>query len=213
MPGKIKDRSGQRYGMLVALSLHETRRDKNGYAEPVWLCRCDCGTVKPVLGKSLQSGNSKSCGCVWKTRPGSRKHGRSNSYTYTTWRGMKDRCENPRHSSFKSYGGRGIRICERWQSFEGFFADMGERPRGMTLDRIDRDGDYSPENCRWATPAEQAGNLPHARRIEHNGRVLSTCAFARAVGVNPATLGWRIRERGQDPHQAAREILSGVCSV
>jgi uncharacterized protein YkuJ len=204
MGNKIKDRTGERYGMLVALRLHEVRQGKQ--AQPVWLCRCDCGNEKPILGHSLQNGNTKSCGCVWKTRPGSRRHGQSKSYTYTTWRAMKDRCYNPNCTSYRHYGGKGVKVCDEWQTYEGFVASMGERPKGMTLDRIDPDGDYEPGNCRWATARQQAGNLPHARRIEHEGKVYSTVAFAELMGVHPATLNWRIFQRGEDPHEAAEDI-------
>lgn len=206
MPGKIKNRVGLRYGKLTVFAFDRADTSPRGQTVTYWHCRCDCGAEKSILGSSLHSGNSKSCGCVWKTNPGSRKHGQSSSYAYNTWRAMKDRCQNPNASAFKTYGGRGITICEAWQTFEGFLADMGERPKGLTLDRIDRDGMYEPSNCRWATARQQAGNLPQARKIEHDGKTYSTVEFAEVMGVHPATLNWRIFRQGQDPHEAAADL-------
>jgi hypothetical protein len=212
MPGKIKDRTGARYGRLVAVELDSVRASPNGATMAFWRCACDCGALTVVGAKNLQSGMTKSCGCYSRdrTREVRTKHGESRGYTYNSWRAARERCYNPKCRSFHLYGGRGIAMCERWADYRNFLADMGERPRGKTLDRIDGDGNYEPENCRWATAREQASHLPHTIQVEHEGEVASLFHYASLRGVNPATLAWRVREGGQGPVEAADHILSGA---
>lgn len=153
---------GQRFDRLIVIAFH----DRNPQTRKLrWLCQCDCGKTKLVFGNNLRRGNTKSCGCLQKeiTVDRSTKHGHTNktavSGTYHSWREMKSRCYNPKRKFYKHYGGRGITVCDRWlESFDNFLADMGERPNGKSIDRIDTNGNYEPNNCRWATQTQQIHN-------------------------------------------------------
>lgn len=129
-------------------------------------------------------------------------HGKSGTPIYWIWNQMIERCTRKTHKSYHRYGARGIYVCERWQKFENFFADMGERPKGRTLDRIDNDGPYSPENCRWRTPREQAINSRHAHKITFNGETLALCEWAERVGIPAKALSVRITQYGWTPERA-----------
>lgn len=126
-------------------------------------------------------------------------HGMSGTRVYQVWASMIKRCENPAEKNYRHYGGRGIRVCDRWRhSFEAFIADMGERPDGMTLDRVNVDGNYEPGNCRWATYAEQSRNTRRNRRLLVGGKSMTVTDAARALGVRRWTLYDRL-DRGVDP--------------
>lgn len=124
--------------------------------------------------------------------PRSYGHGMTGTKTHQRWQNMLQRCTNSSSPQWLHYGGRGIKVCERWQSFAAFFEDMGEAPPGMSIERIDNDGDYEPSNCRWATQSEQMKNTRRTRMIEFNGVIAPLCEWALQVGVHPSTLHRRL---------------------
>lgn len=160
--------------------------------------RCECGTQRILSDKCQRSKRpSLSCGChrhpVALPRPtGLRQGGIENLPEYISWRAMRRRCTDPNRRSFHRYGGRGIRVCERWQNFYAFYEDMGPRPDGHTLDRIDNDGDYEPGNCRWASVVAQNENRINNRMLTFQGRTLCVTAWAKELGVRPQLLFYRI---------------------
>lgn len=173
----------------------------------LWRCSCVCGRENVLVKANiLKAGRIKSCGCktnelISKART---THGCSKNpetiKTYQAWRHMRERCEKPKHKSFPDYGGRGISVCERWQDFSNFYSDMGDLPFGMTIERIDNNKGYSPENCRWATQKEQANNRRNNRLISLDGITKTLSQWSEFVEISYDTLslrmarGWTISE-------------------
>lgn len=194
---------GNRYGRLVVVGMTECQSRATD-RRPWWMCRCDCGNLFAAICRDVRSGNTKSCGCLRKDHPNSMTHGHSPrsgwSGTYKSWSLMMDRCRNPVCPHFSNYGGRGIRVCERWHSFENFLADMGDRPPKMSIDRIDNERGYEPGNCRWATVAEQSRNRRNVIMFEHNGQRLCVAEWEREWGfprdrvTDRLRHGWTIEE-------------------
>ena len=174
---------------------------------PGWRCQCSCGTVRAVIGWTLTKGASKSCGC-WnaeqvRKKGKNRKHGMHGTPTYKAWLGMRERCTNNTRRDWLDYGGRGITYCSQWDTFEGFFADMGIAPAGLTLDREDVNGNYEPGNCRWATADQQANNTRVNRHITAFGETKTMARWCRdpRCAVRRDLLAWRLN-RGQSPEMA-----------
>lgn len=159
------DLVGQTFGRLTAIG----RAGVDKYRNSLWRCVCQCGAVVTIKVYSLRSGATRSCGCLQResVARASTTHGMTDSPEWRSWKAMKGRCENQKRDDYERYGGRGIRVCDRWLSFDNFYADMGPRPDGCSVDRVENDGNYEPSNCRWATPKQQSDN----RRAPRRGRV------------------------------------------
>lgn len=190
---------GGEYGRLTLIGMDSPA--KSGH--PRYLCSCSCGGRKSVSIYSIASGKTQSCGCLHKEQLANRNrsHNMCGTGTYRTWNVMKSRCTNKNFPKYESYGARGIRICDKWMTFEGFIEDMGERPAGMSIDRIDVDGDYCKENCRWATASQQQRNKTNTRYITAFGRTQCLADWADETGIDHRTIGTRLT-RGWSPERS-----------
>lgn len=197
------DLTGKEFGRLVVVFWC----GKNKFGHLLWLCKCSCGGKIVTTSSHLLSGDTKSCGCLLKEFKVT--HGMSTSETYNTWEKMKGRCNNLNDDRYKDYGGRGIKICKKWHKFEGFLEDMGRRPSGMTIDRVDNDGNYEKKNCIWATPKKQSRNKRNNRMIKYRGETRCLISWAESLGINYDTLRKRI-DRGYGITRAFNEIVRSV---
>ena len=188
---KLINLIGKRFGQLVVLAYS----NKDG-TKHKWLCQCDCGNKKLINGGNFRNGKTVSCGCVRLQKTSTHKMSRTK--IYKRWHYMLERCNDPNSIRYPSYGGRGIKVCERWLKFENFYQDMGDPPDGKSLNRINNDGDYCPENCEWATPKEQQRNTRLNVNLTLNGKTQCISAWAKELGVNNRTLSGRIESGWSD---------------
>ena len=183
---KIEDLSGRRYGRWLVVSFAGHVGDFIA-----WNCLCDCGEKRIVPGYVMKRGSSSSCGCL-RSELGHTKnlrHGMKRSPEWAAWAAMKNRCINPSNQAFSNYGGRGIKVCDRWlNSFENFLADMGRRPDGLTLERNDNNGDYEPGNCRWATYEQQANNRRSNRLLTARGETKTLAQWSKHLNIPKSSL-------------------------
>jgi hypothetical protein len=188
---KYRDITGQRFGRLVAVRLSFR---KNYVAH--WLCKCDCGNETTAILGDLSMGKTKSCGClhhfVCKTK--SVTHGMSRTRLNIIWRNMKTRCENKNDKFYHRYGARGICVCYDWHSFQSFmkWATSSGYEKNLTIDRINNDGNYEPNNCRWATWIEQANNMSRNHFLTFNGETMTLMEWHRRTGINYSTIRSRV---------------------
>jgi hypothetical protein len=195
MPGpKPADLTGRVFGHLTAV---ERVGSTGNHGGALWRCRCDCGAEKEIPAAHLTRATkpTRSCGGpvhVVATRH--RTHGRTKSPEYGVWRQMVARCTKPDHKLFPYYGGRGITVCGRWLTFEGFLSDMGERPSAThTLERKDNDGPYSPDNCVWATKTDQQRNKRDTHKLTYRGATKPLATWAEQFGIRAGTIRSRLR--------------------
>ncbi len=204
--GMVKEMAGKVFERWTVLGQAVT--SKSGAAQ--WLCRCDCGNESIIPGWNLRKGLSRSCGCLNAevARRSHTTHSMSHKQEYKIYHGMLKRCLNKNSSDFSNYGGRGINVCDRWlESFENFYEDMGGRPSSdYSLDRIENDGGYSPDNCKWSTRSEQQNNK-RTNRILTLGNITDTLAnWSRIVHISEATLWARIKAGWSDERALTQEV-------
>lgn len=196
---RFRNLTGQRFTRLTAVEFAGMK----GARGAQWLCRCDCGTAIYAITVDLLSGNTRSCGCIKTEELAARNktHGLSKTSEYAIWGKMLERCKNPKTEHYDRYGGRGIRVCERWTEFENFYADLGKRPSAKhEIDRIDNNGNYEPTNCRWVTKKQNARNRYTNRTVEFNGLTLCLSEWGERTGIRASTIqerlsaGWSIAD-------------------
>lgn len=190
--GRISYQSiiGDRFGKLTVQAIAD---EKTADGRTMLVCRCDCGGSKHVNANTLKRGLVNSCGCLRSEASGRKTHGKRNTRAFAIWSSMRQRCENPNSKQFSNYGGRGITVCERWQKFENFLADMGEPAEGLTIDRNDNDKGYEPGNCRWATRIQQNLNRRSVKLHEVEGQKLAVTQIARRYELPKETVRTRIK--------------------
>lgn len=187
---------GKVFGRLTIIE-----RDFTKKVRPYWFCKCGCGTIKSVATVELKSGKTKSCGCLNDEDKKARliTHGLSRTPTYVCWTNMRNRCLKSSEKSYPSYGGRGIKVCERWlNSFENFYEDMGEKPKKLTLERIDVNGNYEKSNCKWATAKEQANNKRISIRANYQGSHYTASQLSELLNISYNKVVWAIKRYGDE---------------
>ncbi len=201
---KRMDLTGQRFGRLVVIKSAPNMGVENAYH-----CRCDCGSLKVFRRSNIKSGHTKSCGCLGKETHF--KHGACRTRTYNSWMSAKRRCDYPEATGYRNYGGRGITMCDRWyNSYQAFLSDMGERPKEHSIDRIDPNGNYEPDNCRWASRKTQNNNTSRSHILEFQGRKQTISQWAKEYGLVPNSLskrlqlGWTVERALTQPLRRSR---------
>lgn len=193
---KFIDLTGQRFGRLSVL-YREDFIKKDGKKETAYICKCDCGNQTKVLAYNLKNGHTLSCGCQsLENRVKARTtHHRTGTRLYRIWSGMKRRCNIPESEHYDCYGGRGIKVCDEWRTFEPFYewALSSGYNELLTLDRVNNNGNYEPSNCRWTTPREQSNNTRRNRHITYKGETKTASQWSRAFNLESSTFLYRLK--------------------
>ncbi len=193
---KRADLKGKTFNYLKVICYHQTLRNRHDIKNAIWKCKCKCGNITLVSSTNIQRGKIKSCGCLQKESVGkiNRTHGRSRTPEYRIWTRIKSRCYNPNTTDYKYYGGRGIKMCDKWvHSFEKFFLDMGKRPSLLhTIDRIENNVNYTPKNCRWATRETQTRNRTNTKTLTYKGQTKPMAEWAEIIGMPYTTIQSRV---------------------
>lgn len=198
---KTIDITNNRYGKLVAIE-----RSKNISGKTAWKCKCDCGNITYVSTSNLTCNRIRSCGCLKleKLLERSTTHNQRHTVLYSVWRGLRQRCNNPKHASYHNYGGRGITVCEEWdKSFQSFYEwsyangysteNQKDEKLKLTIDRIDNNGNYEPSNCRWVDRKTQARNMRNTKLIEFNGEIKSISEWCEIYSIKKGSFNTRIK--------------------
>lgn len=204
-----KDLSGKKFNMLTVINRADDYVSPRGHLSVQWNCQCECGNYTVTRGTRLKSGHTKSCGCYASAdNRGSTIHGLCHTKIYGIWLGMKQRCLNPNSSNFKSYGGRGIRICDEWKDDPVAFNEWATNngfAENLTIDRIDVNGNYTPENCRWITNHEQQFNKRSSHYIVFRGEKMTVAEFSYKTGINYDKARKRLK-KGYTPSEIYEEL-------
>jgi hypothetical protein len=192
---RIENLSGRKFNRLTVLDFVGLDKQRGS----VWRCRCDCGNVTVVPRHSLVRRNTTSCGCAKLERVKKMAveylttHGETGSPEYRSWCSMMGRCNNPRNPKFPRYGGRGIKVCERWRAFDNFLKDVGKKPSSAhSIDRKDNDGNYEPKNCQWSLPKTQSRNRSDNHFLEFKGKRATLSEWEEITGIQQTTIRYRV---------------------
>lgn len=206
----VKDIVNIKFGRLTVIERGPNQTRKCGQKFATWICKCDCGNTAVVAGYRLRNGSTKSCGCFRSEMMAT--HRKSNTKLYSVWASMRKRCNSEKDDSYKHYGGRGIKVCDAWNnSFEEFYKWSMENgyKEGLSIDRIDVNGDYYPENCRWATWIEQANNTRKNKFLTFNGETYTMAEWARITGIPEGVIQLRLSRLGWSVERALTEKVRG----
>lgn len=200
--GQFVNLSGE---VFCRLTVHKVV-GRNRHNQLIWSCTCECGNECNALGFIMRRGEKQSCGCLQKEAAANinKKHGKTRTKIYAIWRAMTQRCYDPNSHAYNRYGGRGIKICDKWKSFEGFYEDMGDKPEGLSLERIDNNGNYEPANVVWATHKAQSNNRRSNVVLEFQGRKQTMQQWADESGLKIQTI-WARLHRGWTIERAISE--------
>lgn len=207
--GRIKDMTGKKIGRWTVIKLDTEHPNKH---DSRWICQCECGTVKSILGHQLRNGNTHSCGCLQRELLSERQatHRETGNRIYRIWQNMKDRCLNQKCKDYGNYGARGITVCNEWESsyisFRDWALSNGYKDN-LTLDRINNNGNYEPSNCRWATVKEQSRNTRVNRKVELNGKEYCVIELAEMSGLDKNVIKYRL-DHGYTPYEAVTTKLN-----